>query len=222
MNDQVFVRMVYGSADRLKKRQPLPDVQAVEVAVCVHPDAVDVFHHQVWHTVPGRAAVEQSRDIGMIEVGQDLAFVLQSKLGLRIDQPVPAHLDCNELVELLIRAFGKVYDTHAARTQRAQHAVRTDHLAGELLRGLGFVESAADCVAYRLVEPRVQVRAALQQCGNILAKLGVVVAGFGKIGTPATRRQPESCLEQRLGALPAIRAQFNRCGVHVRARPWRI
>ena len=54
-------------ADLAEELQPLGDVERSAVAVLVDRLPFDVLHHEVRQAVLGRAAVEQARDVRVIE-----------------------------------------------------------------------------------------------------------------------------------------------------------
>ena len=49
--------------------------QAVRVAKSIQPHALDIFHRQVGLPAAGDAAIQQARDIRMLEAGQNLPLL---------------------------------------------------------------------------------------------------------------------------------------------------
>jgi hypothetical protein len=123
---------VHCGAHDLEQLQALLDVEAARIAVDVDRLAVDILHDDVWCAVGRRAAVEQARDIRMIERRQDLAFELQPALDMPRQQPASHQLDCDLLPELLVGALGQEHLAHAAAAEAAHDAIWPDALAGEV------------------------------------------------------------------------------------------
>jgi len=106
----------------------------------------------------GSAAVDQSRDIGMLEVCQQRALAVEKlkKGGIVIGSAQQFERDT--LVEFTVRAFGEKYHAHAAGADAFEQPERADpHTRGYLVadgklggqtRGKGFMITA------RAVEPR--------------------------------------------------------------------
>ena len=80
------VSEVHGGADVQKEVDPLFDRKPVLVAETIEGQAFDVFHHEVGFAGRSDAAVEQARDAGMLEVGEDLAFAEKAHAHFLIGQ----------------------------------------------------------------------------------------------------------------------------------------
>jgi hypothetical protein len=78
MNYQVLVGIVNCRANRLKEFQPRVDIETMQITKYVDGLAVDVFHDEVSAAVGQCAAIEKMRNIGVIELRQDLAFQLEA------------------------------------------------------------------------------------------------------------------------------------------------
>ena len=73
MDDEVLVRVLHRVADRAEQLEPLARRQLpASSQYSVDRLAVDVLHHEVGLPVVGRAAVEEPRDVRVLEPGQDL------------------------------------------------------------------------------------------------------------------------------------------------------
>ena len=129
MNDEVLMGVMHRRTHDLKQLQPGRDVQTVRVAVGVDGDAVDVFHDDVGGAVRQRAAIQQMRDVRVIELSQDLALDLEPGLHGVGDRAAEDHLDGHSLVEFGVRALGEENLPHAAHPQGAQHTIRPDAVA---------------------------------------------------------------------------------------------
>ena len=98
-----------------------------------HP--FDVFHDQVGDAVFGHPAVQQAGDVGVVEVGQDLALL--AKAG---DDGVGVHpafnqLDGHPLLILIVVPMGGVDHRHAPTSHFAHHPIGTESAALYGLRG---------------------------------------------------------------------------------------
>src|SRR5690606_17165319 len=100
------------------------------VAVAIDRHAVDVLHDEIGRAFRRGTAVQETRDVGMIEVGEDLAFAEQPLFRLGIDEPVANELDGDLLAEALVRPFRQVNDAHPAAPEDADDAIGPDSQAG--------------------------------------------------------------------------------------------
>src|SRR5205814_4417045 len=89
--------------DAPKKSHPIPYIQLMALAVKVNGNAVDIFHHNVWKSQPGRTAIQQSRNSGMLEVCKDLALGSKPLQGGLAQQNRPHQLDRDLLSKLIDR-----------------------------------------------------------------------------------------------------------------------
>jgi hypothetical protein len=128
VDDQVLVRVLNGRADLLEESQPLLRPQVLALAIEVEADAIDIFHHQVRHALPGRAAVQQAGDVRVVEVGEDLPLGAKATRQRVARQSAVDELDCDLLAKLLVRALGEINSCHSAATQRPHHTIATDEL----------------------------------------------------------------------------------------------
>src|SRR5260370_42535685 len=72
MNHHMLVSIVYGHADRPKNLQPRLEAWLLFRAPDVQGFAIDVLHDEIRKPLRSRAAIEQPRDILMLELRQDL------------------------------------------------------------------------------------------------------------------------------------------------------
>ena len=80
---------------------------------------VDVLHDEVGQAVVGRAAVEQARDVRVLERGEDLPLgAKRASMQLGV-QPRRHDLDRHPLRELAVGALGQVDRAHAAAADLA-------------------------------------------------------------------------------------------------------
>lgn len=112
MNDEMLMRVLHGGADLPKKLQAFAHVELLLLAILIQRQPFDVFHHEVRSPVFGCAAVEQTRDVRMVQIGQNLPFVLEAALQFFA---AGAHqLDGDLLLELIVSAFGQPDRAHSA------------------------------------------------------------------------------------------------------------
>jgi hypothetical protein len=119
-----------------KQAQALCDIQTVAVAILVQGHPVDVLHDEVRHTVSPGASVQQSRDIGVGEAGQQLALIAKAVEGAGIEPGVLDHLNGDRLVKLAIHAIRFEDHAHAAMAKNAARFVGAEPVAGAYFRRL--------------------------------------------------------------------------------------
>src|SRR5215467_3276243 len=77
MDYQVLMRVLNGHARGTKKLEALGNVEAVGVAVDVNRLSLDIFHDGVRQPVVRGAAIEQARDIWMVQPGNNFALLTE-------------------------------------------------------------------------------------------------------------------------------------------------
>jgi hypothetical protein len=122
MDHQAAVSVQNGSADALHESQAVGDGERLLLNVLGDGAAFDILHHQVGNAVDS-SAVEEAGDIGVFEVGENLAF--GSKAGDRIGsgQHAGNDLDGDLFAELIVFAEGAVDGAHSAAAEYAIDAV---------------------------------------------------------------------------------------------------
>ena len=78
MDDLPLMRVLHRVADLAEQLEPRVDVQRALVAEAVDRRALHVLHHEVRTPVGSHAAVEQPRDAGVLERGEDLPLLLEA------------------------------------------------------------------------------------------------------------------------------------------------
>jgi hypothetical protein len=130
MNHEVPVRVVHGGADGAEQRQPLLDGEPFPLAVGVDRLAFHILHGEVRLPLVARAPVEDGRDVGMLQPGQDLALDRETPQVLR--GRAPAHeLQGHGLPEDVVVADGAIDEAHAAFAGDGEDAVGPDAAALE-------------------------------------------------------------------------------------------
>jgi len=128
MHDQVLMGVMHRAADHGEEREARLDGEAVGIAVLVDGHPVDVLHDEIGGSVGQGAAVEQVRDVGVIELREDLPLRFEPRLDRAAEGAARYDLDGDLLLELGVGALGEIHLAHAAGAQGAQHPVRSDTL----------------------------------------------------------------------------------------------
>src|SRR5262249_1975051 len=138
VNDEVAVCMFDSRAYWQEEPQPFLNCQFLLFCVFRDPDAFDVLHHKVWSAIVRRAAVEEARNIGVLELGQNLALApepAQDEIGI---ETRPNQLDCDLRFILLVVTARQIDRAHSAAPQLVDQSVWADlaagHRAGAALR----------------------------------------------------------------------------------------
>ena len=108
------MREVDRRADGLEQLQALRERQAVLVAVAVDRLPLDVLHQEERQAVLRAAAVEQSGDVRVVDVSEDLTFGAESTQDLVGGHPRPDDLCGDPPLELAVGAGGQVDGAHSA------------------------------------------------------------------------------------------------------------
>ena len=102
MDDEVLVRVGHGCADFAEQIEPLLVCELMAVAIGRKRLALDVFHDEVGQAVVGRAAIDQPRDVRMIELRQNLALVAEAAQDVVRIEPALDELDRDFLPVLVV------------------------------------------------------------------------------------------------------------------------
>ena len=128
VHDQAPLRRVHGLAARLHEPQPLLERGACLPAMLRDRHALDELHHEVGTPVRF-AAVEQARDVGVIEPREHLTFLQEPPPdALRVD-PALQELQGDALLELAVAPLGDPDLSHAAAAEQRDQHVGTDGFA---------------------------------------------------------------------------------------------
>src|SRR5437868_7950963 len=106
MNNEVAMRICDGVAHFDEQRQLGAQVQFGRIYIdgC----SVDVLHHQVGLALSGVACVEQTRDSGMSQVGENLALAQEAAAEGRFLAAIAEQLDGDALLDFSIGAMCEV------------------------------------------------------------------------------------------------------------------
>ena len=143
------------------------------IAEAVDGQAGDEFHHQVGQAGLGDAAIDQARDLGMIEAGQELALAAEAFFDLGGGQGQRHHLHGRRHAEGSVGALGQINGAHAAASEQLHRLPRAE--PRQLARGRG--HGGADAFVI------------LEQEGNFGAQVLIGAAPFADEGVPWRARR---------------------------------
>ena len=78
VDDEPLVGVRDAVTDLQKERETIVEREIALRAVPIDRHAVDVLHHEIGPTLGGRAAVEQPRDVGVLQPGEKLPLAMES------------------------------------------------------------------------------------------------------------------------------------------------
>ena len=131
VDDGAAMRIGDGRAHLAKELQPFGDVECLLVAIVVDRQPLDVLHDEVRQAVLGRVAVEQARDVRVIEAGEDLPLVAEAaQHGLRVHAALD-ELDGDLLLVLAVGAPREIDRAHPAAADPLQDLPVADDLADQ-------------------------------------------------------------------------------------------
>src|SRR5262249_7986961 len=106
-----------------KELHALADVEIVSVTILVDLRPLDVLHDEVRQAVVGGAAIEERRDIRVLQLGENLALSAES-LQDEVGGHAAAHeLDGHAALVVVVVALGKMDRAHSAASELADQAV---------------------------------------------------------------------------------------------------
>src|SRR6185437_8001877 len=114
MHDQMAVGVRHGRQHREKQLDARFDIQLMPPAVGVDRLAFDVFDHQVGQTAIEHAGIDQPRDVGMIELSEQIALDPEALLTGGALPGGVHELDRDRAPESAIGAMGAPDASHAA------------------------------------------------------------------------------------------------------------
>ena len=206
VDDQVAMCVTHGFADHEEEPQPFLEREVLIARVRVDRPSLDVLHHQVGPSIARGPAVDESRDVRVLQRGEDLPLGPEPPDTLLVEQA--AHdLDGHALLEGAIGALTQVDRSHAALADLRDDAVRAQSLVDGSGRG---GRHGADGLVHRLLQLAGIAGVGLQHREHE-RRHGLVIGGRADHGGALRRRLRRGVLEQRLHAPPAF-------GSHVRWR----
>ncbi|MCR6701670.1 MAG: hypothetical protein NVV68_11175 [Dokdonella sp.] len=236
MHDQPRMRMRDRRADDQEQTQPRGDAESGTFAVRAQVDAVDVLERQPRPVLAVDAAVDQPRDVGMGQAGQDLPLGAEARVPVGGIPAAANQLDRDLLRELAVGAFGQPDRAHAAAADLAQQPERADAATGEIGLGrpdrpdrrAGPAPARPDrCRAIGRDRPPAapaRRRAARPRRAPVPAGVRATApAAYRPARRTARARDASSAHPRCLSPscrLPACGRRFSRCRVAVAGTPW--
>ena len=126
------MRVLHGRAQRQEELQAGGGVERARLGELAERHAFHVLHDQVGQAVGGRAAVEQTGDVRMVEAGENLALGAEAphdRLGVH---PAFEDLEGDALMEHVVVAHRQEHGAHAALAQLADQPVGANARVGAL------------------------------------------------------------------------------------------
>ena len=189
-----------GLAHGQEQAEAVAQVQVAPGAPGVDGHTVDELHHQVGPAVGSHATVQQPRDVGMVQVGQDLALGAEAAQHL-LAVHAPAHqLQRHLLAVLVVGAHGAVDHAHAAGAHPLDDAVGADQLALEGIVG----QIAGRGIPGRRSGQEIVVVVGGQQRGQLGCQGRILGLQRGQPRGPFTRRQVGEFGEEGGDCPPAL------------------
>ena len=142
----MLMRVMDGGANSLKEFQSVFGVERVQIAIVIDRQALDVLHHQVRSIVFRRAAIEQTRDVGMIKGRENLPLVAKAAHDKIRVHAAANQLDGDLLSILIIIAFAEINRAHAAASEFANDFVGA------------YARDSGDVIVWSFVEIRRFIR----------------------------------------------------------------
>ncbi len=215
MDHQIAVGVGNGLAHFEKKAAALLDGRVAIAEPGVDGLLLHVFQHQVGAALRSASAVDQPRDVGVVEIGENLALAPEPVEQLGRVQAVPDQLERGLLPELLVVADRQIDGAHAAAPDFPHHApgaqTRADDRVGAEQRLRGVLQGGGDALATGLVRH--------QQGFDFLAQHGMDPAGGVEKALLLLGREVGGGQEELLDLLPIIgrhRLAFQSKGFHCR------
>src|SRR4029077_893793 len=118
--------------DLHEKLEPLWIREPVLVAERIQGQSFDQLHDKVGLSFIGASTIKQSGDVGMVETGQNLTFVLEALNDETRIVPCSNQFDCNLLLVLVVCAKGSIDLTHASDADQPSNLVGAHALALKL------------------------------------------------------------------------------------------
>jgi len=209
MYDEVLMRVLHGVAHCAKETQPLFSREALLVAITIDRSSFDVLHYEVRNPVSGFAAVEESSNVRMIEIGEDLHLVTKAFANAFAAETWIDQFDGNLPAVLFVIAFGKKDCTHSAVAELAQNLVRADTTSNPRRSFTVSIDSKARGVGGAFLHRVVAgVDLMSQQQIDFGAQVCIVCARRIEKLSLSIGVQFQCFSEDALHLLPAIRSNF--------------
>jgi len=167
MDHQTLMRELHRPADFLDQAQAVGERQIACAAEFIDRLALDVFHDEIGLAVSRAAAVEQSCDVRMAEIGEDLPLAPYA-LGRIACRNAAQQLDRDVTMKTVVGALGEEHGAHAAAADFLDQLVRAE-AALDLARG----SRARGSVAYLTRDADARAAVGVEQRLRLAAQVGV-------------------------------------------------
>jgi hypothetical protein len=204
--------------------EPLLGGETPFVAVAVDRLAVDVLHRDVGAAAGVHPSVEQLRDVGVVQVREDLPLLLEAAQRVGSEPIAGDQLQRDVLREAAVRALRQVDGRHAAAAEEPDDAVRPDAFAV-----VEVIERAADRHDFlpRLLDRGFPRARGLRPIGgvderaNVGSDQGFCALEVFQEGVAILGRQGKGLVEHAIDAGEIVRAEWHtllaRCIVRLKA-----
>ena len=199
----MMVGVAHRVADLVHELQPGLDRELVLLAVAIEVHALDQLHGEVGPPARCQAALDQPRDAGMLQLGENAPLLDEAADQSRasaLDQ-----LDGGPLLEVAVRPLGQEHGAHAALAQLAHDAPGPDAIGN--LRGgneVGGLEQLPGHPCAGGVQEAFRPPVRLQQTQDLPVHLGIVAGGAVEIVHLLVGGQIEQGVEDSFDALGAL------------------
>ena len=133
VHHQALVRVAHGAADLEEELEPVVDRERPARGPDVDRLALDVLHDEVGHALVGAAAVEEPRDVGVVQRGKDLALGAEARQHVLGVHATLDDLERDPLLVLAVGALGEVDGAHPAPAELADQPVGADESPDQAL-----------------------------------------------------------------------------------------
>src|SRR5215468_6736976 len=164
--------------------------------------AVDEFHYKVRQALRRRAAVEQTRDVRMIERSQNLPFTQEPVAHEVGVHPAFDDLDRHLAPELLIVTLGLVNVSHSAASDQSSDVIRPDATSRQIVFGSGGERQRG--VGDRITN-EIFGRVPIDEGEHFAPQILIGAASPRQIGSALVRRAINRRAKNLFYALPALR-----------------
>ena len=128
MHDETPVGELHRLTNLLEQAQTGGKIELVGRTVAGDRNALDMLHDQIRLAARRGAAIEQTRDVRMLQIGQNLPLAGKMDKSFTVGDATD-QLDGDALIEVPVVALGQVDGSHAANANLMQQSPRTEHVA---------------------------------------------------------------------------------------------
>ena len=131
MDDEPAVRIANNATDAPEEFDALAEAEAPFAAVRVNRLPVHELHHDERDAVLGRAAVDQPRDVRMLECGKDPTFRKEAFAEQAVGETAARELERGALRKAGVGALDEIDRSHAAAAEQPDDPPAADPSAGD-------------------------------------------------------------------------------------------